>query len=86
MKAKSEIQVVFDDEEIAKNVFRSLQADDDGYITQSVEGCVITARAVADSPGALSQIMDDYLSCMSAARDSLIASKGLLSPSRQRPP
>ena len=71
MKVTATLTLEFVDPEEASLIYGALQADDDGYLEQRLEGHRIHVSASADSPGALREALEDYLSCLTAARNSL---------------
>jgi hypothetical protein len=59
----------FDSAEKAKKVLRSIQADDQGFVTSTVKGTTLEAVVESTSVPSLLHTLDDYLACVSIADD-----------------
>ena len=69
MKAFCTVTLEFDTEEKAKKVHRSIQADDQGFVTSTVKGRILEAVVESKSVSSLLHTLDDYLACVSIADD-----------------
>jgi hypothetical protein len=69
MKAICTISLGFKDAEQAKKVLRSIQADDQGFVTSKVTGKTLEAVMESKSVASLLHTLDDYLICVSVAAD-----------------
>jgi tRNA threonylcarbamoyladenosine modification (KEOPS) complex Pcc1 subunit len=69
MKAICTISLEFENPEKAKKVLRSIQADDQGFVTSKVTGRTLEAVVESTSVSSLLHTLDDYLVCVSVAAD-----------------
>jgi len=69
MKATCTLSLEFDSPEKAHNVLRSIQADDQGFVTSTVKGKVLEATMESKSVSSLLHTLDDYLACVSVAAE-----------------
>lgn len=67
MKAKCTITLEFEDAQKAKKVLRSIQADDQGFVTSTLKGKTLEAVIESKSVPSLLHTLDDYLACVSVA-------------------
>jgi len=67
MKAKCTITLEFEDVQKAKKVLRSIQADDQGFVTSTLKGKTLEAIIESKSVPSLLHTLDDYLACVSVA-------------------
>lgn len=68
------ITLEFGSEEDARNVHRSVEMDNDGYLETKVEGRTLVAHIEADSLKSLLHTLDDFLVCVGVA-EKVVASK-----------
>lgn len=69
MKALCTLTLEFESAEKAKKVLRSIQSDDEGYISSKVTGRTLEAVVESSSIASLLHTLDDYLVCVSVAAD-----------------
>jgi tRNA threonylcarbamoyladenosine modification (KEOPS) complex Pcc1 subunit len=69
MKAICTLSLEFENPEKAKKVLRSIQADDQGFVTSKVTGRTLEAVVESTSLSSLLHTLDDYLVCVSVAAD-----------------
>jgi hypothetical protein len=69
MKAICTLCLEFMNAEQAKKVLRSIQADDQEFVTSKVLGRTLKAVVESNSVGSLLHTLDDYLACVSIAAD-----------------
>jgi tRNA threonylcarbamoyladenosine modification (KEOPS) complex Pcc1 subunit len=69
MKAICTIHLDFETAEKAKKVLRSVQADDQGFVTSKVTGKTLEAVVESSSVASLLHTLDDYLACVSVAAE-----------------
>jgi tRNA threonylcarbamoyladenosine modification (KEOPS) complex Pcc1 subunit len=69
MKAICTLTLEFDSAEKAKKVLRSIQADDQGFVTSAVTGKTLEAVMESKSVSSLLHTLDDYLACVSVAAE-----------------
>ncbi|HIG99625.1 MAG TPA: hypothetical protein HA258_03485 [Thermoplasmata archaeon] len=69
MKAICTLSLEFENPEKAKKVLRSIQADDQGFVTSKVTGRTLEAVVESTSVSSLLHTLDDYLVCVSVAAD-----------------
>ncbi|MCX6662202.1 MAG: KEOPS complex subunit Pcc1 [Euryarchaeota archaeon] len=69
MKAICTIHLDFETAEKAKKVLRSIQADDQGFVTSKVTGKTLEAVVESSSVASLLHTLDDYLACVSVAAE-----------------
>jgi tRNA threonylcarbamoyladenosine modification (KEOPS) complex Pcc1 subunit len=69
MKAICTIHLDFETAEKAKKVLRSVQADDQGFVTSKVTGKTLEAVVESSSVTSLLHTLDDYLACVSVAAE-----------------
>lgn len=67
MKAMCTITLEFEDAQKAKKVLRSIQADDQGFVTSTLKGKTLEAVIESKSVPSLLHTLDDYLACVSVA-------------------
>lgn len=72
MKSLCTIEIELPDEETARNIAKSLELDNAGYIETRVEGNTIFARAEAEDIMSLRNTIDDYLACLTVAQKSIL--------------
>jgi len=71
MKSTCTLEIELPDEETAKNIAKSLELDNAGYIETRVEGNTLFASAEAEDIMALRNTIDDYLACLTVAHKSI---------------
>ncbi len=69
MKALCTLTLEFESTEKAKKVLRSIQADDEGFVSSKVTGRTLEAVMESSSIASLLHTLDDYLACVSVAAD-----------------
>jgi hypothetical protein len=69
MKAFCAISLEFENAEKAKKVLRSIQADDQEFVTSKVKGKTLEAVVESSSISSLLHTLDDYLACVSVAAE-----------------
>ncbi len=69
MKAFCTISLEFENSEKAKKVLRSIQADDQEFVTSKVKGKTLEAVVESSSISSLLHTLDDYLACVSVAAE-----------------
>ena len=69
MKAVCTLTLEFDSAEKANKVLRSIQADDQGFVTSTVIGKTLEAVIESKSVSSLLHTLDDYLVCVSVAAE-----------------
>jgi len=69
MKAFCTLTLEFENPEKAKKVLRSVQADDQGFVTSKVTGKTLEAVVESTSVSSLLHTLDDYLACVSVAAE-----------------
>ncbi len=69
MKAHCTITLDFESAQQAKRVLRSIEADDEGFVTSKVTGKTLEAVMESKSVSSLLHTVDDYLACVSVAAD-----------------
>lgn len=67
MKLTAELHLTLDDEATARAVAAALSPENLGYVEQTVDGRVLSAKASADDPMRLLAIVDDWLASAGAA-------------------
>ncbi len=67
MRAMCTITLEFEDAQKAKKVLRSIQADDQGFVTSTLKGKTLEAVIESKSVPSLLHTLDDYLACVSVA-------------------
>lgn len=61
------IDIEYPSEGVARDVHRSVELDNQGFVRTEVRGNSIHAEAEASSLNSLLHTLDDFLSCMSVA-------------------
>jgi tRNA threonylcarbamoyladenosine modification (KEOPS) complex Pcc1 subunit len=69
MKVLCTITLDLESAEQAKKVLRSIQTDDQGFVTSKVIGKTLEAVVESSSVSSLLHTLDDYLACISVATD-----------------
>jgi tRNA threonylcarbamoyladenosine modification (KEOPS) complex Pcc1 subunit len=69
MKASCTISLEFESPEKARKILRSIQADDQGFVSSKVKGRTLEAVMESKSISSLLHTLDDYLACVSVASD-----------------
>ncbi len=69
MKALCTLTLEFESAEKAKKVLRSIQTDDQGFVSSKVTGKTLMAVVESSSVSSLLHTLDDYLACVSVAAD-----------------
>jgi tRNA threonylcarbamoyladenosine modification (KEOPS) complex Pcc1 subunit len=69
MKALCTLTLEFESPEKAKKILRSIQADDQGFVTSKVTGKMLEAVVESASVSSLLHTLDDYLACVSVAAE-----------------
>jgi hypothetical protein len=69
MKAHCTITLDFESAQHAIKVLRSIQADDEGFVTSKVTGKTLEAVMESRSVSSLLHTVDDYLACVSVAAE-----------------
>jgi len=69
MRALCTVTLEFESAEKAAKVLRSLQADDEGFVSSKVTGRTLVAVVESSSVSSLLHTLDDYLACVSVAAD-----------------
>jgi hypothetical protein len=64
---RCDIELAFGSPEDAEKVHASVEQDNAGYVSSSVEGAVMRAHLEAESLNSLLHSLDDFLSCVSVA-------------------
>jgi tRNA threonylcarbamoyladenosine modification (KEOPS) complex Pcc1 subunit len=67
MKVTCEIELGFESAEMAMTVARALSIENQGYVSQTLNGSRILARIEADTVRGLRSTIDDYLACARVA-------------------
>jgi len=67
MRAMCTITLEFEDAQKAKKVLRSIQTDDQGFVTSMLKGKTLEAVIESKSVPSLLHTLDDYLACVSVA-------------------
>ncbi|KYK20648.1 hypothetical protein AYK25_08735 [Thermoplasmatales archaeon SM1-50] len=67
MKAICRLTLEFKDAQEAKKVQRSIQADDQGFVTSTLKGKTLEAIIESKSVFSLLHTLDDYFACVSIA-------------------
>jgi hypothetical protein len=67
MKALCTIELEFKTAEQAKKVLRSVQTDDEGFVSSSMKGKTLEAVMECATISSLLHTLDDYLACVSVA-------------------
>jgi tRNA threonylcarbamoyladenosine modification (KEOPS) complex Pcc1 subunit len=66
-KVSCSLRLEFASSEQAEHVHRSVELDDQGFVTTKLEGSTILAEIQASSLNSLLHTLDDFLSCTSVA-------------------
>jgi tRNA threonylcarbamoyladenosine modification (KEOPS) complex Pcc1 subunit len=61
------IDIEYPSEKVAKDVHRSVELDNEGYVKTEVNGNLMHVEALADSLNSLIHTLDDFLSCVRVA-------------------
>jgi tRNA threonylcarbamoyladenosine modification (KEOPS) complex Pcc1 subunit len=69
MKAECTLSIEFEDVATAKKVLRSIMTDDQGFVKSSLKGNILEATIQSSSVASLLHTLDDYLACVSVAKD-----------------
>ena len=69
MKAECTITIELKDAATAKKVLRSITTDDQGFVTSTLKGHILEATIQGSSIASLLHTLDDYLACVSVAKD-----------------
>jgi len=69
MKAECTLTIEFKDAATAKKVLRSITIDDQGFVTSTLHGHILEATIQSSSLPSLLHTLDDYLACVSVAKD-----------------
>jgi len=69
MKARCTIHLEFESTQQAKKILRSIQADDQEFVSSKVKGKTLEAVMESQSVSSLLHTLDDYLACVSVASD-----------------
>ena len=69
MKASCTLTFEFKNAESAKKILRSIQTDDQAFVTSTLNGKTLTAVVESTSVASLLHTLDDYLACVSVAND-----------------
>jgi tRNA threonylcarbamoyladenosine modification (KEOPS) complex Pcc1 subunit len=69
MKTVCTLTIEFIDAAAAKKVLRSIMTDDEGFVKSSVKGNRLEATIQSTSVVSLLHTLDDYLACVSVAKD-----------------
>lgn len=69
MKTVCTLTLEFESAEKAKKVHRSIQADDEGFVSSKVTGRILEAQVESSSIASLLHTLDDYLACVSVAAE-----------------
>jgi len=69
MKARCTIHLEFESPQQAKKILRSIQADDQEFVSSKVKGKTLEAVMESQSVSSLLHTLDDYLACVSVASD-----------------
>ena len=69
MKAECTLSIEFESAEAAKKVLQSLTSDDQGFVKSCVKGKMLKATIQSKSVSSLLHTLDDYLACVSVAKD-----------------
>ena len=64
---RCKIDIEYPSEDVARDVHRSVQLDNEGYVRTDVKGNVIHVEADASSLSSLIHTLDDLLSCVGVA-------------------
>ena len=82
-RATCHLEFSFSSEEEADILLQSIRIEDECYIKTSRDGCIIRAEAEAENPQSLLHTLNDYLSCLAAAKKVILPPR---STQRQHPP
>ena len=66
-KVRCTLNLEFDSHESAERVHKSVELDNQGYLSTEVKGNAIVAKIEADSLNSLLHTLDDFLACTSVA-------------------
>ncbi|MCU0850106.1 MAG: hypothetical protein MUC80_02375 [Candidatus Thermoplasmatota archaeon] len=69
MKARCTFHLEFESPQQAKKILRSIQADDQEFVSSKVVGKTLEAVMESQSISSLLHTLDDYLACVSVASD-----------------
>jgi hypothetical protein len=69
MKSECRLTIEFKDAATAKKVLRSITTDDEGFVTSILKGQILEATIQGSSVASLLHTLDDYLACVSVAKD-----------------
>jgi tRNA threonylcarbamoyladenosine modification (KEOPS) complex Pcc1 subunit len=67
MKVSCKLNIDYDSNEKAENIFRSIKVDDFSFVTSKIKGKTLEAKIKADSISSLLHTIDDYLACVTVA-------------------
>lgn len=69
MKAECTLSIEFENAPTAKKVLQSITTDDLGFVKSSLNGNKLEATIQSKSVASLLHTLDDYLACISVAKD-----------------
>jgi len=69
MKAECSLTIEFDSTATAKKVLRSVSTDDQGFVKSRLNGRILEATIESTSISSLLHTLDDYLACVSVAKE-----------------
>jgi tRNA threonylcarbamoyladenosine modification (KEOPS) complex Pcc1 subunit len=69
VKAECRLSIDFENAATAKKVLQSITSDDQGFVKSSVKGSKLEATIQSKSVSSLLHTLDDYLACVSVAKD-----------------
>ena len=67
MKLSCIIEIDFENNEKAKNVFKSIKVDDFDFVSSKIKNNRLEAKVDSNSISSLLHTIDDYLACVSVA-------------------
>jgi tRNA threonylcarbamoyladenosine modification (KEOPS) complex Pcc1 subunit len=69
MKAECILTIEFENAATAKKILQSITTDDQGFVKSSLKGNKLEATIQSKSVASLLHTLDDYLACVSVAKD-----------------
>jgi hypothetical protein len=69
MNVKCALSIEFETIASAKKVLRSVITDDQGFVKSRLNGCILEASIQGTSIASLLHTLDDYLACVSVAKE-----------------
>jgi len=69
MKASCDVVIEFDDAKKAKKILRAIEVDNLDFVKSQAKGKKLEARIESKSVSSLIHTLDDYLACVSVAKE-----------------